>query len=104
MTERCFRRRRQENGRSPGINIPSAPSAQHLALHAASSATVNCRKCDKIHVKYQSVIFGAEIVVNLAAFAMLVQCSSLRTRRLPSKQIRSAMPKRNRGTGFLAAE
>jgi hypothetical protein len=71
------------------------------------SATTNCRESvAEIHFRYQSVIKGAQVAVNvaanLAAFTMLVICSLLRyAARLPSQQIRSGA---DRGTGFLAAE
>jgi len=82
---------------------PVCAASSYAPLHLQQS--IPSASVTKIHVRYQSVILRAEIVVNLAAFAMLVLYSSLRyaAPAHPNKSV-PAMPKCKSGTGFLAAE
>jgi hypothetical protein len=79
---------------------------QHLASRRAGPQQPIAKKAKAgIHVRFQPVIRCAGIVVNLAAFtsACPLFVAALRG-ACPSHQIPPAMPKRNSGTGFFAAE
>jgi hypothetical protein len=59
----------------------------------------------KIHVKFQPVMKSYGVAVNLAAFASACRLSVAALRgACQSRKSAPAMPKRNSGTGFLAAE
>ena len=90
------------------IHTNSVGAASSFAPHRLQQPIAG-ESVAEIHFRYQSVIKGAEVAVkvavNLAAFTMLVVCSSLRyaapaIQTNPFRRCRSA----NRGTGFLAAE
>src|SRR3979490_2370926 len=85
---------------------PALPCWQHLALRRACPQQPIAKKAKaEIHVRFQPVIRCAGIVVNLAAFASACPLfvAALRGTCHPRNST-PAMPKRNSGTGFLAAE
>jgi len=87
-------------------NILRKPGRQHLAVRRHGPQQPIMKKVrTKIHVKYQSVNRDVDATANLAAFdgACPPLIAALRGACHPDKSV-PAMPKRNSGTGFLAAE
>src|SRR5256885_14833649 len=82
------------------------PGRQHLSLSRSGPQQPIVKKFGtKIHIKYQLVNGDVDATANLAAFdsACPPLIAALRGACHPDKSI-PAMPKRNSGTGFLAAE
>jgi hypothetical protein len=85
---------------------PGTLCRRHLASRRPGSQQPIVNKSRrKIHVIYQLVDRGVDVAANLAAItgACPLLVAALRGACHPNKSV-PAMPKRNSGTGFLAAE